>query len=105
MKKLLAFSAGILLCLLLCVSAFAADKTVYIAAAGDDACGGTSYTDAVKTVERAYALLGDADGKIVVCSYYNMGANVTLPKHGGKVTFTASDGKNYFQLDKSGLLW
>ena len=63
MKKLLAFSAGILLCLLLCVSAFAADKTVYIAAAGDDANGGTSYTDAVKTVERAYALLGDADGK------------------------------------------
>lgn len=100
MKKLFAFSAGILLCLLLCVSAFAADKTVYIAAAGDDANGGTSYTDAVKTVERAYALLGDADGKIVVCSYYNMGANVTLPKHGGKVTFTASDGKNYFQLGK-----
>ncbi len=100
MKKLLAFSAMLLLCALLTVGIFAAEKTVYLAAAGDDANGGTSYTDAVKTIERAYALLGSDNGKIVVCSYYNVGANVTLPAHSGTVTFTASDGKNYFPLGK-----
>lgn len=100
MKKILAFSAMLLLCALLTVGVFAAEKTVYIAAAGDDANNGTSYTDAVKTIERAYALIGKADGKIIVCSYMNIGSGVTLPEHSGTVTFTASDGKQYFPLGK-----
>jgi len=100
MKKLFAFSAAFVLCVLLMVGALAAEKTVYLASAGDDANNGTSYSDAVKTIDRAYALIGDDDGRIIVCSYYNVGANITLPKHGGKVTFTASDGKQYFPLGK-----
>ncbi len=100
MKKLLAFSVMLLLSALLAVGAFAAEKTVYLASTGDDACSGTGYADAVKTVERAYALIGENDGRIIVCNYYNIGANVKLPAHGGTVVFTAADGKNVFPLGK-----
>lgn len=100
MKKILAFSVMLLLCALLTVGALAAEKTVYMSTAGDDANNGASYADTVKTIQRAYALIGDADGKIVVCNYMNIGKDVVLPKHAGKITISASDGKQYFQLGK-----
>lgn len=100
MKKLFVALAMFCLCVMLCVSAFAAEKTVYIAAGGDDANDGTSYKTAVKTVEQAYKLIGENDGRIVVCSYFNVGSAYVLPEHSGKVTFTATDGTNYFALGK-----
>ena len=100
MKKIFVMLAAFLLCAVLSVSAFAAEKTVYLAAGGDDANDGTSYKTAVKTVEQAYKLIGNNDGKIVVCSYVNLGSAYTLPKHSGKVTFTATDGTYYFPLGR-----
>ncbi len=100
MKKILVILAAALLCTILSVSAFAAEKTVYIAAGGDDANDGTSYKTAVKTIEQAYKLIGEGDGKIVVCSYFNVGSAYTLPEHSGKITFTATDGKLYYPLGK-----
>ena len=97
MKKLLFVLAMLSLCVVLCVSAFAAEKTVYVAAGGDDANNGDSYQNAVKTVAKAYQIIGDNDGKIVLCSYVNVGSNYVLPKHSGTVTFTASD-TNYQRL-------
>ncbi len=92
MKKLFVFAASVLLSALLAIGALAAEKTVYLASGGDDAKDGTSYKNAVKTVEQAYKLIGDNDGKIVVCGFMNFGTGYTLPKHEGKVTFTATDG-------------
>ncbi len=100
MKKLFVILAMLALCTALCVSAFAAEKTVYIASSGDDANNGETYQTAVKTVKRAYEIIGSYDGRIVVCSYLNIGGGYELPEHNGTVTFTASDGKNYFPLGR-----
>jgi len=100
MKKLFVTLATLVLCMLLCVSAFAAEKTVYIASGGNDANDGATYQTAVKTVDKAYELIGKNDGKIIVCSYVNVGGGYVLPKHDGTVTFTSGDGKNYFPLGR-----
>ena len=98
MKKLFVTLALVVLCAVLCVSTFAAEKTVYLAASGNDSNDGASYSTAVKTVEQAYKLIGSDDGEIVVCSYVNLGNAPVLPKHSGTVTFTSSDKTNYFPL-------
>ncbi|MBQ5601675.1 MAG: hypothetical protein IIU77_02495 [Clostridia bacterium] len=98
MKKLFMILVALVIASTLCTCAFAAEKTVYIASSGDDAKDGTSYRNAVKTVKRAYELIGDEDGKVVVCNYLSVGADYVFPKHSGHVTFTASDGKSYFPL-------
>ena len=90
----------LVLAVLLTVGAMAAEKTVYIAASGNDANNGASYAQAVNTMERAYALIGEDDGKIVVCNYLNIGKDVVLPAHKGTITITASDGKHFFPLGK-----
>lgn len=100
MKKIFLIVAAMVLCTVLALSAFAAEKTVYLAAGGDDANDGTSYKTAVKTVAKAYELIGNNDGRIVVCSYVNLGSAYVLPKHSGRITFTATDGKIYFPLGR-----
>lgn len=100
MKKIFVMLAALVLCAVLCVGVFAAEKTVYLASSGNDANDGTSYQTAVKTVEQAYKLIGNDDGKIVVCNYVNLGTAAVLPEHSGTVTFTASDGTNYFSMGK-----
>lgn len=85
---------------MLACSAFAAEKTVYLAGSGDDTQNGTSYRTAVKTFERAYALIGNGDGRIVVCSPVNIGTNYTMPVNAGQVRITASDGAYYFPLGR-----
>ena len=98
MKKIILLALMLFLCTFMCIGAFAAEKTVYVASSGDDANDGSSYTKAVKTVSRAYALIGDSDGRIVICSYINVGSDCVLPANKGMVTISASDGKNYFPL-------
>lgn len=84
-----------LLCL---VTASAASKTVYLSSGGTDTNDGATYQSAVNTIERAYALLGDGDGQIVLCSKLELGNAYVMPKSRGTVTLTASDGKFYFPL-------
>lgn len=100
MKKLFVILAALVMCAVLCVGAFAAEKTVYLASSGDDANDGTSYKTAVKTVEQAYKLIGEDDGRIVVCNYVNLGTAPVLPEHSGTVTFTSSDGSLYFAMGR-----
>lgn len=100
MKRLFTLAIVLALAVVFAVSVFAAEKTVYIAAGGDDANDGTSYKTPVKTLGKAYELIGSDDGKIIVCSYLNVGSDYKLPAHSGKVTFTATDGKYYFPLGK-----
>ena len=98
MKKLFMLSAALILALTLCIGIFAAEKTVYIASSGDDAKDGSSYKDAIKTIGRAYEIIGTNDGKIVVCNYLSVGSDYVFPEHSGNITITASDGKMYFPL-------
>ena len=100
MKKLFGLAILLVVAAMLAISSFAAEKTVYIAAGGDDANDGASFKSPVKTIEQAYKLIGENDGRIILCSYLNVGTGYTLPKHNGKVTFTATDGKYYFPLGK-----
>ncbi|MBQ9429373.1 MAG: family 43 glycosylhydrolase [Clostridia bacterium] len=83
--------------LILFVSASAA-KTVYLSSAGADSNDGAAYTSAVATIERAYAMIGDGDGTIVLCSKLELGTARVMPASKGTVTLTASDGKYYFPL-------
>lgn len=99
-KILCTLMTSVLISALLACGALAAEKTVYLAGSGDDTMSGTSYRTAVKTFERAYALIGSGDGRIVVCSPVNVGTNYTMPEHTGQVRITASDGTHYFPLGK-----
>ena len=101
MAKLLCLAACMMLAAaLLAFGASAAGKTVYLSGDGDDARDGAAYTSAVKTFDRAYALLGDEGGKIVVCGTVSTGTNYTMPACKSAVTITASDGKRTFPLGK-----
>ena len=105
MKKKLTRHLCLAVCVLLAsamlaLGASAATKTVYLSGDGDDTRDGASYTAAVKTFERAYALLGDAGGKIVLCGTVNTGSDYKLPASKGTVTITATDGKVTFPLGK-----
>lgn len=85
---------------LLAFGASAAGKTIYLSGDGDDARDGMAYTSTVKTFDRAYALLGDEGGKIVLCGTVSTGANYTMPACKSAVIITASDGKRTFPLGK-----
>ena len=104
MKKISRLLVLAVLAVTLCVCAFAAEKTVYLSNSGNDANGGTSFADAVKTVDKAYGLIGTGDGRIVVCNNVKLGDNAgdsyVFPKNSGKVTFTATDGKNLYAFGK-----
>ena len=99
--RLLCLAACVMLAAaMLALGASAAGKTVYLSGDGDDARDGASYKTTVKTFERAYALLGDAGGKIVLCGTVNTGASYTMPASKGTVTITATDGEKTFPLGK-----
>lgn len=78
----------------------AAGQTVYLSGDGDDARDGRSYQTAVKTFDRAFALLDDRDGRIVLCGTVHTGADYRMPASRGTVTITASDDTHDFPLGK-----
>ena len=101
LTKFLCLAACVMLAAaMLALGASAAGKTVYLSGDGDDAHDGASYRTTVKTFARAYALLGDEGGRIVVCGTVNTGAEYTMPASKGTVTITATDGKMTFPLGK-----
>ena len=68
---------------------FAAPATVYVSSAGNDAKDGTSAANAVKTLDRAFALMPDG-GKIVFTgTSYTIDKDYTTPKSEGKYTLTS----------------
>ncbi len=94
MKKIIAI---MLVCLMVVpfgmlatTSISAADKTVYVSDAGDDAKTGADAANAVKTMAKAYELVGNA-GTIVISGTYTMAANFSAPAHTGKITIKGAD--------------
>ena len=95
-KKPFGFFAVILLALLLALSAFAADKTVYLDGAyGDDAYAGTDETSAFKTLDKAINAIADG-GTVVLVSDYVISGDYIQPAHSGEIVITSNDGtKDY----------
>ena len=91
----------LLLTVLVCTAGalyvFAAPQTVYVSSAGNDASDGSSAAKAVKTLDRAFAIIPDG-GKIVFTGKaYTIDKDYSTPKSSGKYTLTSelvgSDGK------------
>ena len=91
----------LLLTVLVCTAGalyiFAAEQTVYVSAAGNDANDGASAAKAVKTLDRAFALIPNG-GKIVFTGKtYTIDKDYSTPASEGKYTLTSemkgSDGK------------
>ena len=79
---------------------------VYLRDNGDDKNSGESYSQAVKTVSRAFKLLGDDGGTIVVCgkSTIDTATEAAFPSHSGTVTVTSvCDGTDY-RAERSAVL-
>ena len=83
MKKLLVMIA---ISVLLILSAFAAEKTVYVTDGGDG--DGSTASAPVGTLADAYAVLGDNGGKVVIVDTVSLTASFTEPTHSGKVILT-----------------
>ncbi len=79
------FCAFLLLCL--AVSAFAADKVVFVANGGTG--DGASASAPTGKLADAYAALGDEGGTLVLMNKYSLSARIDLPKHSGKITWTS----------------
>lgn len=93
MKKLIAISAVIITCLVLCLSALAIGQpTVYVTPFGDDSASGT--LDApLKTLYAAFRAL-PSGGKIVVCGAITLDAT-QLPSSEGLITISSLDAEDY----------
>ena len=78
------------LALLLCVSAFAAEKTVYMnyGSSGD----GSAPDNAVGTFSSAFSALGNEDGTIVLCNAWSFNGALILPQLKSNVTIAAQNG-------------
>lgn len=91
MKKLWLFLVLTLLLCAVCITAVsAAEKVVYLnGTSGADSNTGESAQAAVKTLGKAYEMLGTDGGTIVLCGRYSMTASVVVPEHTGTVTITS----------------
>lgn len=87
----------LLVCSISVIYAAAAEQTVYVSAQGNDANDGANAAKAVKTLDRAFALIPNG-GKIVLTGKtYTIDKDYSTPKSEGKYTLTSemkgSDGK------------
>ncbi len=93
------FLAALLTCSLLAVPAApavsAAEKVVYLKKGGAGNKNGSSPDNAFSTLTNAYAALGNAGGRIVICGEFTINASFTEPVHEGVVTVT----QNYNDVD------
>ncbi len=93
MKK---FISLLLVCLMvvpfgmLATTGVSAAGEIYLSDAGDDANAGTDSAP-VKTMGKAYELVGTAGGTIVIKGTYTQDAIFTAPAHTGKVTIKGAD--------------
>ena len=76
-------------------AAFAAEKAVYLKKGGAGEKNGSSPDNAFSTLTEAYAALGNAGGRIVICGEFTINGHFTEPVHEGVVTVT----QNYNDVD------
>ena len=82
-----------------CLAISAAEPIVYLSETGNDANTGTSISDSVATLSRAYELLGDSGGTIYVSGSVIVDSNAKNgslnvfeePVHSGKIHLTSLD--------------
>ncbi len=80
----------------------AAPQTIYLSDTGADTNDGLSADAPVKTISRAYALLGDDGGTISIVGTFTQTANFSAPEHTGTVTITgnSADSKMYMSAGR-----
>lgn len=106
MKKrlVLMFSLVFVFAMLLALSAFAAEKTVYVKDGGSG--DGTTASTPVGTLSSAVSKLGGNGGKVVLVGDTTISSKTTLPEQSGDLTITAENGaklliKQRLQLAKN----
>ncbi len=75
------------------IETHAAEKVVFVKEGGSG--DGSSVDAPLGTLEAAYAALGDAGGRVVLCGHYTMKAPFEEPVHNGQITVT----QNYNDKD------
>ncbi len=73
-------------------------KVVYLSDAGDDANDGLSAQTAFKSLETAYAALGNDGGEIVIVGTFTQSANFLAEKHTGTVTIKGADSTATYKM-------
>lgn len=101
-KKLLALIIVCLVALPLTIlagtSMFAEEgAVVYLSDAGDDANDGASAATAVKTMAKAYEVLGTEGGNIVIADKYTTDNHFVAPDHTGKITIKGANASAVFE--------
>ena len=91
MKKLSVFFATLLIFVLLCVSAFAAEKVVYVNGTVGASGDGTTAATAFKTIDEGIKAVNDG-GTIVVCGNVTYSAATIMATHSGKILVTSEYG-------------
>ncbi len=104
MKKLVFSLFVLMFSALIALSAFAADKTVYVKDGGTG--DGTSASTPVGTISSAVSKLSGKGGKIVLVGNTTVSSKTTLPEQSGDLTITSENGaklliKQRFQLARN----
>ncbi len=76
-------------------------NTVYLSNSGNDTNDGATSATAVKTIAKAYALLGEAGGEIVIVGTFSQRTDFTAPAHTGKVIIKGADANAKFEIARS----
>lgn len=74
----------------LALTAFAADKTVYVKTGGTG--DGSTEATAIGYISQAVAALGGEGGTVVICGDTTVAGRFTVPEQSGDLTFTAING-------------
>lgn len=103
MKKyislLLVFCMLVPFCMVAGVTSMAdSAKTVYLSDDGDDTNEGNSTTTAVKTMGKAYELLGNDGGVIEIVGTFTPTAHFIAPDHTGKITIKGHDSASKYVI-------
>ena len=76
----------------------AAAETVYLSDAGDDTKTGADAANAVKTMAKAFELVGNDGGTVIITGTYSHTAKFTAPAHTGKITIKGADANAKFHV-------
>jgi len=111
MKKILSILLAFLLSfsnmvLLHTNPAFAQGSKVYVnSSSGSDTNGGTSPGDALKSIDKAYGVIAQSGGTIVLCNRYELPMTFKEPIHNGAITLTTNDGNIDYAINGAELVF
>ena len=99
MKKLRTFAIIAIIAVMLCVTAFASENTVYVSAGGDDTAAGTAEAPLASLYAAFRAL--PYGGKIIITDATTL-ESIEFPASNGLITVTSFDGETDYRTSSGG---